>query len=625
MASRRATASRPARLLPSGRVLAPPLWEARHRGIVLLLWAHVPFLAAIGLVRHYSVAQVAFDLSAVVLSAVCASCSALRRGVRAGVATFGLVACSAILVLFSGGVIEMHFHFFVVVGIITLYQDWSPFLIALLFTVLEHGVVGVLDPQAVYNHHAAQHNPWLWAGVHGAFVLAASVPHVLAWRQSEDQALRDPLTGLSNRTLVADSLRRMLDHAPDARLAVLFVDLDHFQQVNDSLGHRAGDELLVVCARRLRGCVRNDDVIGRFGGDEFAVILTDESAEVAEEIAGRVLDVIAEPAVVGDHEIVMHASIGIAYASPGLAVDELLRNADFAMYVAKASGRARYERFDGAMHDRARDRFELAGELRQAVANDEITIVCQPIVDLATGCITGAEVLARWTHPERGPISPAAFVPVAERTGLICEMGLQVFDRACAVARRLHAIDPSLTVTVNVSPVQLADDSLPALFAERMRRHGVDPQRVVVEVTETVLMQDLRLAAQRLGELKKIGVRVAVDDFGVGHSSLSYLRNLPVDVLKVDKSFVDELPAGGDVTRMMIQLGRMLGLDVIAEGVESAEQREALLALGCPRAQGFFYARPMPPDALVHDLTSGSLRTRPRQLTAGRHVASVPA
>jgi diguanylate cyclase (GGDEF)-like protein len=612
--------------LPSGRVLTPRVWEGRHRGIVLLLWAHLPLLAAIGVFRHYDAGRIAFDLSAVIISATCASCTALRRGVRAAAATFGLVACSAILVHFSGGLIEMHFHFFVVVGIITLYQDWLPFCIALVFTVLEHGVVGVLDPQAVYNHHAAQTNPWLWAGVHGAFVLASSVPHVLAWRQNEDQALRDPLTGLSNRSRVADSLGRMLDRAThESRLAVLFVDLDHFQQVNDSLGHKAGDDLLLVCARRLRACVRNEDIVGRLGGDEFAVILADEDATTAEDIARRVLDVIAEPTVVGDHEIVMTASIGIAYATPGLAVDDLLRNADLAMYVAKAAGRARFEHFDREMHDRTRNRFQLEGELRQAVANEEITIECQPIVDLATGCITGAEALARWTHTERGPISPAAFVPVAERTGLICQLGMQVFDRACEVARRLHAIDPRLTMTVNVSPVQLADDSLPASFAACMRAHGVDPQRIVVEVTETVLMQDLQLAARRLGELKKIGVRVAVDDFGVGHSSLSYLRNLPVDVLKIDKSFVDGLPAGGDVTRMMVQLGRMLGLGVIAEGVESVEQRDALRSLGCPRAQGFLYARPMPAHSLLQQLSSGALRVRPPELTAGQEVTSVPA
>jgi predicted signal transduction protein with EAL and GGDEF domain len=344
------------------------------------------------------------------------------------------------------------------------------------------------------------------------------------------------------------------------------------------------------------------------------VILADDRAPVAEDVARRVLDVLAEATVVGDHELVMSASIGIAFATPDVTAEELLRNADLAMYVAKASGRARYERFDDTMHDRAHDRLLLEADLRQAIANDEITIECQPIVDLATACVTGAEVLARWTHPERGPISPAAFVPVAERTGLIGQLGLQVFDQACAAAGRLQAIDPALTITVNVSPVQLADDALPALLAQRLHAHGVDAHRIVVEVTETVLMQDLRLAARRLGELRKVGVRIAVDDFGVGHSSLSYLRNLPVDVLKVDKSFVDELPAGADVTRMMVQLGRMLGLDVIAEGVESAEQRDELRTLGCPRAQGYFYARPMPVDALVHGLTSGALRTQPRAL-----------
>ncbi|MCU1427703.1 MAG: diguanylate cyclase/phosphodiesterase with and sensor(s) [Actinomycetia bacterium] len=618
MASVQKSGTRRAAWLPSGRALPARVWDARHRGIVLLLWAHVPFLFAFGVLTHHPAWHVLVDLQPVILAATAASLAALPRGLRAGVATFGLVACSAILVHFSGGVIEMHFHFFVVVGLITLYQDWIPFSVAIGFTVLEHGVVGVLAPTSVYNHHAAQSNPWLWALIHGAFVLAASVPHILAWRQNEDQAWRDPLTRLSNRTLLSDRLGRALAQAErrDTPLAVLFIDLDHFKQVNDTLGHPAGDELLVACSARLSACVRDDDVVGRLGGDEFAVILVGPSADAAEEIAQRLIDVIAQPTVVSGHEIVMTASIGIAYASAQRTAEELLRNADLAMYVAKSSGRAHYEVFDDAMHERAIDRLELEADLRQAVAADEITVQCQPIVELSTGCVTGGEVLARWTHPERGAVPPMVFIPIAERTGLICAIGTRVFALACEVAQRIGVIDPSLTVTVNLSPVQLNDEDLPTIFAGILAEYGVDPRRIVLEVTETVLMQDLAVAAHRLAELKKIGVRIAVDDFGVGHSSLSYLRNLPVDVLKIDKSFVDDLPSGGDLARMMIQLGRMLGLDVVAEGVESAAQREALQLLGCPRAQGYLYARPMDCDALVDELVAGRLAVHPNQVGA---------
>jgi diguanylate cyclase (GGDEF)-like protein len=598
-------------ILPSGRALPGTVWDARHRGIVWLLWAHVPFLFVFGMLRGQPAWHVFADVQPIVFAAVGASIVRLPRGLRAGVATFGLVACSAMLVHFSGGVIEMHFHFFVVVGIITLYQDWIPFGVAIGFTVLEHGLVGVLAPESVYNHGAAQSNPWVWAGIHGAFVLAASVPHVLAWRQSEDQALRDPLTRLSNRTLLADRLARALvaNERAEARVALLFVDLDHFKQVNDTLGHAAGDELLVTCATRLRRCTREADVVSRLGGDEFAVVLAGTSAEAAEEVAERLLEALAEPIVISGHEIVMTASVGIAYASSSNDAQELLRNADLAMYVAKASGRGRYDTYDDAMHDRAVERLQLEADLRDAVAAGDIIVDCQPIVDVRTGSISGAEVLARWSHHQRGPVSPGVFIPAAERMGLIAEIGEQVFVQACAIASRLAMIDPALTVTVNVSPIQLSDEALPATFARHLREHGVDPQRIVVEVTETVLMQDVDASARRLADLRKIGVRIAVDDFGVGHSSLSYLRNLPVDVLKIDKSFIDGLPGGADLARMMIQLGRMLGLDVIAEGVESEPQRAELESLGCPRAQGYLFARPMNPDELVQRLREGSLVT----------------
>jgi predicted signal transduction protein with EAL and GGDEF domain len=339
-------------------------------------------------------------------------------------------------------------------------------------------------------------------------------------------------------------------------------------------------------------------------------VLAGATAEAAEDVAERVLEALAEPIVIGGHEIVMTASVGIAYATSESDAHELLRNADLAMYVAKASGRDRYDTYHDAMHDRAVERLQLEADLRDAVAAGDIIVDCQPIVDLRSGVITGAEVLARWSHHERGPVSPGVFIPVAERTGLIGEIGEQVFVQACEISARLAMIDPTLTVTVNVSPVQLSDETLPATFARHLADHGVDPQRIVVEVTETVLMQDVAASARRLAELRKIGVRIAVDDFGVGHSSLSYLRNLPVDVLKIDKSFVDGLPSGADLARMMIQLGRMLGLDVVAEGVESEVQRDELQNLGCPRAQGYLFARPMNPDELVQRLREGSLASR---------------
>ncbi len=594
-------------ILPAGRALPSRVWEARHRGILVLLWAHVPFLFLFGVLSHNSAVHSFADVQPIIVAAAGASWRTRSRAWRSATATFGLVLCSAVLVHLSGGVIEMHFHFFVVVGIITLYQDWIPFGVAILFTVLEHGVVGVLAPASVYDHRAAQSNPWLWALIHGVFVLAASVPHILAWRQNEDQALRDPLTRLANRTSLAERLDQSLARAVDGNVAVLFIDLDHFKQVNDTLGHAAGDQVLVACSNRLLGCVRDDDIVARFGGDEFAVVLEGPAANDAERVARRLLDAIAEPATVDGHELLMTASIGVAYASATTTGEELLRNADLAMYVAKSSGRNRYDVYHDAMHERAVDRLQIEADLRSALTKGEITAECQPIVDMETGRITGAEVLARWNHPARGPIAPSVYIPIAERTGLIDRIGGHMFAMACDIATRLGAIDPDVTVTVNVSPVQLGDQELPSTFGALLAQHDVAPERIVIEVTETSLMHDLAVAAERLADLKRLGVRIAVDDFGVGHSSLSYLHSLPVDVLKIDKSFVDGLPAGSDLARVMIQLGRMLGLEVVAEGVETSAQRDELSVLGCPKAQGFLFSRPVPVDRLERVLASQAL------------------
>jgi diguanylate cyclase (GGDEF)-like protein len=388
---------------------------------------------------------------------------------------------------------------------------------------------------------------------------------------------------------------------------LLFVDLDHFKQVNDTLGHAAGDELLVICSARLAGCLPAGDLVGRLGGDEFAILLADTTPDAAHAVAGRVLKVLSEPTVIAGHELVMTASIGLAFSSPGADAHDLLRNADLAMYVAKSSGRARYDVYDDAMHERAVERLELQADLRHAITDGGITIECQPIVDISSGVVRGAEVLARWTHPRRGRIGPDVFIPLAERSGAIHALGTHVFTRACDFAQRLARVDPTLTVTVNLSPLQLTDDRLPETFAAILRARSIDPSRIVIEVTENVLMQDLDVATDRLAQLKKIGVRIAVDDFGVGHSSLSYLRNLPLDVLKIDKSFIDDLPRGADVTRVMIQLGRLLGLDVVAEGVVTPHQRTELEALGCLRAQGYLFARPMNPAALLEQLLEGDL------------------
>lgn len=427
-------------------------------------------------------------------------------------------------------------------------------------------------------------------------------------------AVTDALSGLPNRRSFDQMLALELEraHRDGHAVCVGVLDLDGFKSVNDTLGHGCGDELLRICGERIARCVRGDDVVARLGGDEFALLLLGPGAHRPEVVAQRVVEALRQPVALAGRTVNISASIGFAVSDAKSSPAELLRNADLAMYVAKASPLASYEVFDDEMHDRALERLELEVDLRDAVASDGITVAYQPIVSMDTGAVTGVEVLARWEHPLRGSIPPERFIPIAERTGAIGRVGEKVFTEACRIARRLHGLRPGLTTTVNLSPVQLADPALASTFAEIMRRENADPSTLVLEVTESGLMQDVAVAAERLQELKRIGVRVAVDDFGVGHSSLSYLRNFPVDVLKLDKSFIEGLADGGaTLARAVIQLGGMLGLDVIAEGVESREQLNELLVLGCRSGQGYLFARPMSEAQLVEHIARQTERPVP--------------
>jgi diguanylate cyclase (GGDEF)-like protein len=584
--------------LPTGRPLSDDRWEVRHRGIVILLWLHVPALFVMGFATAHTAWHSLADVVPIISCAIIASARRKSRHMRSGASTLGLVVCSAILVHLSGGNVEMHFHFFVVVGVITLYQDWVPFLLALVFVVLHHGIMGAIAPKAVYNHPAAQRNPWLWAGIHGAFVLAASVAHILAWRLNEEQALVDELTRLPNRALLADKVRVSLSRrARDGRdVTVLFVDLDGFKAVNDTMGHAAGDRMLVEVAHRIRGLVRSSDTAARLGGDEFAVLLDGQGTAAATAVAGRILAALCKPVRVdGSHERTVGASIGVVTVTSETSVDQVLRNADLAMYMAKAAGRGRVEVFEDAMFDEALERSELERDLRIAIAEHEITVAYQPCVELASGIVTGVEALVRWQHPERGNVPPAVFVPIAESTGLIIELGRYVLRTSCRDAVRLRAENPDLTVAVNVSVRQLVSHAFVGDVAEALRDSGLPGEALVLEITESMLVNDIDITVARLTGLKDLGVRVAIDDFGTGYSSLSYLRHFPIDILKIDRSFVDQLPGdGAALARSIVRLGQSLKLEVVAEGVEEEGQRAELRRLGCSRAQGFLFAEARP-------------------------------
>jgi diguanylate cyclase (GGDEF)-like protein/PAS domain S-box-containing protein len=421
------------------------------------------------------------------------------------------------------------------------------------------------------------------------------------------QAFHDGLTGLANRTRFSERVEHALARSGAGELAVLFIDLDDFKHVNDSLGHAAGDQLLVAAARRLQGCLRPADTAARLGGDEFAVLLervTD--ADAAAAVAARVLDTLHQPFGLNGRTIPIKASVGVAAGRPGVdEAEELLRNADVAMYAAKAGGKDRYELFHPDMHEDMLQRLELEAELRHVADRDQLVLHYQPIVELVSGRITRVEALVRWDHPTKGLLPPPAFIPLAEEQGLIGPIGNWVLLQACLQARRWQdqfPDAPPLSMHVNLSGRQLEEQHLVGEVVQALETARLSPKLLTLEITESVLVSDIEAMSARLRELKGLGVLLAIDDFGTGYSSLSYLRRFPVDMLKIDKAFVDGIGRGREDTALahaIVKLSHTLQLHAVAEGIEEAEQAANLVALGCRDGQGFHFARPLPAAAMT--------------------------
>jgi diguanylate cyclase (GGDEF)-like protein len=448
-------------------------------------------------------------------------------------------------------------------------------------------------------------------------VLEHRVRRLLASRAAEmalrKHALYDPLTGLANRALFMDCLGRALvaEHRRPAQpFAVLFLDLDRFKTVNDSLGHIVGDQLLVGIARRLEACLRPGDTIARLGGDEFTILLADlDDISDATRVAERIRQELIAPFTLDGHQVVTNTSIGIVlstgtYTRP----EDVLRDADTALYRAKAHGKGRYEVFDRAIHANAVRLLHLEADLRHAIERRELVLHYQPVVGLANGAIEAVEALVRWQHPQRGLISPQEFIPLAEETGLIVRLGEWVLGAACAQMSAWHTAGLPLRVAVNVSTQQLKRNDMPARVARILRETGLDPRYLELELTESSVMDNPEAIIATLEELKAMGIQLSIDDFGTGYSSLSYLKRLPITTVKIDRSFVQDVtrdPNDAAITAAIRAMAHSLNLRVIAEGVETEEQLAFVCGQHCDSAQGYLFSRPAAPEVLLPYLQSG--------------------
>ena len=441
--------------------------------------------------------------------------------------------------------------------------------------------------------------------------MAGSLTDVTGRKRVEEElaysAFHDPLTGLPNRALFLDRLGQLMAQSrrrAGYSYAVFFMDLDRFKNINDSLGHNIGDRLLITIAHSLQAFVRHGDTIARLGGDEFAMLANDVSGEPdLSTIAERLLDRLKSPYRVGEHEIFTSASVGIAtgaahYKHP----DEILRDADTAMYRAKARGKACYELFDGTMHHRAVALLALETDLRRALDRKEFVVHFQPIVDIRKGKVHSFEALVRWQHPTRGLLQPRDFIAVAEETGIIVPIGTWVLTESCRYAHEWQKYHPAASVSVNLSPRELQQANIVETVANIIQTTKISPSTLILELTEGALSEDPAGVGEKLVRLRALGVKVYIDDFGTGYSSLSHLQRLPCDTLKIDRSFVGRLgteKGSGEIVHAIVSLARNLGMNVVAEGIETKQQLEALRKLGCDLGQGFWFSAPLEPEAVL--------------------------
>ncbi len=718
--------------LPQGHELPYDQWKSRHHWMTLVLLAHIPVMLLWGLLKGFGVFHAILDIVPLLVPALFAMNPRLTRHGREAAVALGLLSASAILVHLMDGAVEAHFHFFIMVALLALYEEWFPYLLAFAYVLLHHISMSLASSSSVFNHPDAVEHPLKWAVIHAVFIAAQGFICLVGWRVNElsrraavssqerfgsafndapigmalvgiDGEIRevngallrrwnaaradeevvgrplrelidtsdlgadafpgprsvelrhadgsgwgqwrhapmhdasgkqlgwishcidvtrrrtlesdliwrahhDALTGLPNRVMFMRCLEGAL--ADDNGTAVIFLDLDDFKIVNDSLGHGAGDELLKAFAERLQSALGPEDVVARFGGDEFVVLLgAVSSSDDATAVTDRIGHELRTPVFIDGEPIYVSTSMGVRILAAGDTADAeiALRDADSAMYRAKQLGKGRCEVFDDEMRRRAMERLELESALYTVLQRDELFLVYQPLVELPSGHITGVEALLRWQHPTIGLVSPVDFIPLAEQNGTIVPIGTWVVEEAC---RQLQAWgDPSLKVSVNVASQQLAGPGLVDTVRRALRSTGIAPSQLCLEITETAVLGDSESTTRTLAALIELGVGLAVDDFGVGYASLSHLRQLlPVNTLKIDKSFVDGLLDGAEdaaIVEGVIGLAHSLGLTVVAEGVEYREQVELLARWGCETGQGYHFARPLPAGEIASHLGDG--------------------
>ena len=603
--------------VPSSRSPLPEAdFQQRHRGLLWLLAFQLIALPLFGVTQGWSIWSSVLVCVPAAFFGICAIPSRLGRTGQASCCVLALLSCSAALVWLWHGQTEAHFHYFVMVGAVALYEAAWPYAIAFVFVFFQHGLMSVWMPGRVYGSMVAMQHPWLYACIHGGFIGALALANLVYWRASSRtrdreqiavadlayHATHDPLTGLLNRRAFTEHAQALLDARQQSTVAALFVDVDDFKIVNDSLGHDAGDELLIAVTQRLSSVIRQGDLLGRFGGDEFVLCLEESSADGVSETARRLSLAVAAPFILVGVERLVTVSIGLAIAEPDeRSVDSWLRDADLAMYEAKAAGKAQHHWFDMSMRRKAIDRLELESDLRDAVAHGQIEAHFQPQVRVSDGRVIGFEALARWNHPDRGMIPPDVFIPIAEHSGLVGAIGAHMLTVACQHAQMWARDDPTmgaLGISINASPRCIGNEDLPGVVEDILSQTGVEASRVCIEITETAVVGRSTRAQGVIHGLKALGVRLAIDDFGVGQSSLSQLARLgPIDELKIDKAFIDDISTSNTASRVVgaiISVATSDGLNVVAEGVEDAAQRDQLSELGCPTIQGFLYSRPLP-------------------------------